>query len=696
MNTEDFKRKLTAILSADVQGYSRLMGEDEDSTVRTLTAYRSLMSGLIQRYRGRVVDSPGDNLLAEFGSVMDVVRCAVEIQEELRIRNEDQPENRKMQFRIGINLGDVIEEGDRIYGDGINVAARVEGLSEGGGICISGTVYDSIRNKLSMSYDFLGEHNVKNIKEPVRIYRIRMEPEAASAIVEEKKARLMTWQRAALSVVIIFILIAVAIWYFFIRQTSVLFDGKEGPKTIAVLPFADMSPEKDQEYFVDGLSEELLNNLAQLPGLNVAGRTSSFAFKGSSKTAKEIAKVLGVESILEGSVRKAGTTLRITVQLLRASDGFHLWSETFNRELKDIFKVQEDISKAVAEKLKVTFGIGSLKQIGGTDNPGAYELYLTAKGQFKNFKKDHGLGFVDAALLLDPEFALAHALKAQIQNHLSTLPSVSDNQVVHVLEISLKEAQKAVKLEPKLAEGHFAVGIINTAKGKWIEAELAFQEALELSTDPLSRNELQYPYHYMCVGRIEKARQILETQIKTDPVNIRHHSNYIRTFLIHGDMKRALEQNEVARGLLGDVWQGNGLIISLRLASGKSEDKKDDPSSAFRMDNIIGEYFISEGLAEIRKLYKEEDDRLTVSRLYNGALWAARSGDPEFAMELIKKAGIQRADNLENLWYPVYHEVRKLPLFKEFIKDIGLVDYWDRFGWSDFCRPVGNADFECD
>ena len=221
MTEESFKRKLTAILSADVEGYSRLMGEDEDATIRTLTSYRELMSTLIQKHRGRVVDSPGDNLLAEFLSVVDAVRCAVEIQEELRVRNAELPENRRMEFRIGINLGDVVQEEERIYGDGINIAARVEGIAEGGGICISGTVYDSIKNKLSLSYESLGEHTVKNIKEPVRVYRMRIGPEAAAPVVKEKKAMLRKWQWAALAVLVILILGAVAFWNFYFRPPPI-------------------------------------------------------------------------------------------------------------------------------------------------------------------------------------------------------------------------------------------------------------------------------------------------------------------------------------------------------------------------------------------------------------------------------------------------------------------------------------------
>jgi class 3 adenylate cyclase len=183
MNNKGFKRKLTAILSADAVGYSRLMGEDEEATVRTLTAYREIMNTLIQKHGGRVVDSPGDNLLADFASVLDAVRCAVEIQEELKLRNAELPENRKMEFRLGINLGDVIDEGDRIYGDGVNIAARVEGLAEAGGICISGTVYEHIKDKLALWEEFLGEHTVKNIKEPIRVYRVRMEPGVEAAKV---------------------------------------------------------------------------------------------------------------------------------------------------------------------------------------------------------------------------------------------------------------------------------------------------------------------------------------------------------------------------------------------------------------------------------------------------------------------------------------------------------------------------------
>ncbi|MBL7174897.1 MAG: hypothetical protein ISS66_03625 [Desulfobacteraceae bacterium] len=256
MVDEGFKRKLTAILSADVEDYIRLMGEDEDATVRTLSSYRELMSRLIQNHRGRVVDSPGHNLLAEFSSVVDAVRCAVEIQEEFRIRNAELPENRKMHFRIGINLGDVVEEDQRIYGDGVNIAARVEGLAEGGGICISGTVYDSIRNKMSLSYESLGEHTVKNITAPVRVYRMRIGPESAVSVMREEKPRPRRWQEEALAAVVVLFIVAgaLATWHFHFRPPQIEPASLEKmafplPKkpSIAVLPFVNMSEDSEQE-----------------------------------------------------------------------------------------------------------------------------------------------------------------------------------------------------------------------------------------------------------------------------------------------------------------------------------------------------------------------------------------------------------------------------------------------------------------
>jgi adenylate cyclase len=306
MTIQEVKRKLTAILSADVKGYSRIMGEGEEATVRTLNVYKELMTNLIQQHHGRVVDAPGDNVLAEFGSVVDAVECAVEIQKELKTRNAELSENRRMEFRIGVNLGDVIEDGEQILGDGVNIAARLESLSEAGGICISGTAFDQVRNKLELGYEYLGEQTVKNIALPVRVYKVLMEPESAGKVIGEKKIEPRRWQRPVLVLVVVFILIiaAIATWKYYTSSTpkmevaskeKMAFPLPDKP-SIAVLPFVNMSEDPKQEFFSDGMTEEIITTLSKSPYLFVIARNSTFTYKG--KTHEGQASKRGIGSAL--------------------------------------------------------------------------------------------------------------------------------------------------------------------------------------------------------------------------------------------------------------------------------------------------------------------------------------------------------------------------------------------------------------
>jgi class 3 adenylate cyclase len=303
MAEEGFKRKLAAILSADVEGYSRLMDDDEEKTVRTLTSYRTAITDLVQQFRGRVVDTPGDNLLAEFTSVVDAVNCAVEIQRELAERNAELPYNRKMEFRIGVNLGDVIEEEGRIYGDGINIAARVESLSDAGGICISGRAYDQVENKLGLEYEDLGEHQVKNITRPIRVYRVLSFPGAvAHRVVQAKETLGRKWRKIALSsAVVIVVVVVLGVWQFYMRRPSVepasvekmAFPLPEKP-SIAVLPFDNMSGDPEQDYLGDGIAEDITTQLSQIHNLFVIARNSSFSYKGKKAKVRQVAEELGV------------------------------------------------------------------------------------------------------------------------------------------------------------------------------------------------------------------------------------------------------------------------------------------------------------------------------------------------------------------------------------------------------------------
>jgi adenylate cyclase len=289
MGTQDFKRRLTAILSADVKGYSRLMGEDEEATVRTITAYRELIASVVQKHRGRVVDSPGDNILAEFASVVDAVRGAVEIQEELRTKNAELPDERKMEFRIGVNLGDVIYEEERIYGDGVNVAARVESLAEAGGICVSGTVFDQIETKLPLGYEYLGEQSVKNISKPVRVYRVLIDPEAIGKVIGEEKVEPRRGQRVALALVIMLLLLVGGVIYWRAASPPVEVASVEkmafplpDKPSIAVLPFDNLSGDPDQDYLADGITENIITALSYIPEIFVIARNSTFTYKGKA------------------------------------------------------------------------------------------------------------------------------------------------------------------------------------------------------------------------------------------------------------------------------------------------------------------------------------------------------------------------------------------------------------------------------
>jgi adenylate cyclase len=393
MAIQDFKRKLTAILSADVKGYSRLMGEDEEATVRTITTYREVVTEVVQKHRGRVVDSPGDNILAEFASVVDAVRGAVEIQEELKVRNAELPENRRMEFRIGVNLGDVIHEEERIYGDGVNVAARVESLADAGGICISRSAFDQVKNKLTLGYENLGEYSVKNIAEPVRIYKVLMDPEAAGKVIGEKRIEPKRGQRVAFAVVIALFLVlgGVTLWKSYIRTAAppvevasvekMAFPLPEKP-SLAVLPFDNMSGDSKQDYFSDGITESIITALSNVSNLFVIARNSTFTYKGKQVKVQQVAEELGVRYVLEGSVQRSGDRVRITAQLIDALKGHHLWAEQYDRRFGDIFVLQDDITE------KLTGGEQARVRREHTENPEAYEYWLRGREIYRSFTKE--------------------------------------------------------------------------------------------------------------------------------------------------------------------------------------------------------------------------------------------------------------------------------------------------------------------
>jgi adenylate cyclase len=527
MADEGFKRKLTAILSADVEGYSRLMGEDEDATIRTLTTYRELMSKIIQKHRGRVVDSPGDNLLAEFGSVVEAVRCAVEIQEELRVRNAELSDNRRMEFRIGINLGDVVEEGERIYGDGVNIAARVEKLAEAGGICISGTVYDSIKNKLSVGYDSLGEHSVKNIKEPVRVYRMRVGPDAAAfEVSKKKKLAVKLWQWAAMAAIVVLILGAVAVWNFYFRSPPIEPASIErmalplpDMPSIAVLPFDNMSEDPKQEFFSDGITEDIITALSKTPRLFVIARDSTFIYKGKPVKAQQVAEDLSVRYILEGSVRKSENKVRVTAQLIDALKGSHLWAEKYDRNLEDIFEIQDSITREIITALQVKLTEGEQARIWsrGTLNVKAQEKAFESLEHFRRFNPDDVIlcrKKAEEALALDPNYPFAYVLLAwshlvEVWNGWSKSPGESMKKAVEL-------SKKTLELDQDYADAHALLGSIYLLQNKWDKAVEEGERAVELLPSGADVNGL-LGVTLRNVGRPQEAISMFEKAIRLNP-----------------------------------------------------------------------------------------------------------------------------------------------------------------------------------
>jgi len=495
MADEGFKRKLAAILSADVEGYSRLMDDDEEATVRTLTSYRNAINNLVQQYRGRIVDTPGDNILAEFTSVVDAVNCAVEIQRELAERNAELPYNRKMEFRIGVNLGDVIEEEGRIYGDGVNIAARMETMAEAGGICVSGRAYDQVANKLGLEYENLGEHQVKNITTPIRVFRVLSVPGAAAhRVVKAKKTLKRKWRKIAFSIaaVLVAAIVAATIWNFYLRPSAVEVASVEkmayplpDKPSIAVLPFENMSEDPKQDYFSDGLTEQIISTLSKVPSLFVISRSSTFTYKGKPVKVQKVAEELGVKYVLEGSVQRTAARIRIMAQLIDATTGHHIWSERYDRQQKDIFAIQDDITLEIMKALRIELIDGEqerTRQKHETSNLEAFEKTLQGRLYVTKFTKEdnvRGLQLFEEAIALDPEYARAYVGAGFAHFYYARYGWVESRD--ESIEMALKYAQKAIELDGSLDMAHMLLGTVYFMRRQFEEAIAAAEHAVSLN-----------------------------------------------------------------------------------------------------------------------------------------------------------------------------------------------------------------------
>jgi len=503
------------------------MSQDEEATVKTLKQHQVTISELVSDHRGRVVDSPGDNILAEFGSVVDAVKCAVKVQETLKDKNAEMPENKRMVFRIGVNLGDVIEEEGRIYGDGVNISARLEGLAEAGGICISGTAFDHVKNKVSVGYQYLGKQAVKNIPDPVRAYKVLLEPEAAGKVIGEKEVKRTGWGWKSVAAFAVLVLVVVGLVWNTYRGTpriepaskeKMAFPLPDKP-SIAVLPFMNMTGDPAQDYISDGLTDYIITNLSTIPHLFVIASNSTFPYKGTPVKVQRVAEDLGVQYVLEGSVQKTENRVRLSVQLIDALSGRHLWAESYDRSLEDLFALQDEITMKIITSLQVKLAEGTYASAAGksTKNLKALQSYWQADYHYLlGTAEDNALArqYDEKAIEMDPEFSTAWALLGFVSLN-DALFGISKSPAESI-KLAEEYAQKAITLNDSCAKAYLLVGFLRLAQKKYEEAIKYAEKAVALNpNDPHMVAGLAMAMHFD--GRFEESVELGKKAMRLSP-----------------------------------------------------------------------------------------------------------------------------------------------------------------------------------
>jgi adenylate cyclase len=564
------------------------MAEDQDATVRTVTAYREEVELLVRQHRGRLVDFTGDEFLAEFSTALEAVQSAVQIQKVLEVRNSELPTERRMQFRMGVHLGDVAIQGERLFGDGVNIAARLQALADPGGVCVSGNVYDLVHGKLGVGFDDLGTQPVKNIPDPVRVFRVNLEAEITQALEETSSPPSgRAWRlvgRIALVLAGSAALVALALWLSWPRPLGWALDLAglgalpENPPlpdrpSVVVLPFLNLSDDPEQEYLADGITEEVTSDLAGISLVFVISRSSAFTYKGATVNVAEVSRELGVRYVVEGSVRKVGERVRITVQLIDATRDVHVWSERYDRELGDLLDLQSEISEQILGALGVQIYGAEIARLRRkpTQSLSAYEAYIRGSGHWGRTTQE---GLVEArshferAIELDPEFAVAHAALAVASSGDSLVRCPSDlKPSPRVREL----AERAVALDPFEPMAHVALANLALVEGRTADAVAAAERAVERAPS-MDLAQFLLGSALLLAGRPLEAIEPFRRALRLSPRPPAPYLGFlgVANYLV-GRHERAAEFWEKARAANLELWGARVWLAVHYEASGQHE-----------------------------------------------------------------------------------------------------------------------------
>ncbi|MEE9281213.1 MAG: tetratricopeptide repeat protein [Myxococcota bacterium] len=677
------ERKLAAILSADVVGYSRLIAADEDATVRRLTAYREQIGVLVRDHRGRVADFTGDNFLAEFPSAEEAVLCAVEIQRVLKARNEGLPPDQKMEFRIGSHLGDIRVEEGRLYGEGVNIAARLEGIAEHGGICVSAQIYELVRHRLGVAFEDLGDRSVRNIPEPVRVYRVAFEAAPAESTADPDAARAHRRYVWPAAVVLAGLVVALVAWRLGVPGSRPLPVGSAGPiRSLAVLPLDNLSGEADQAYFVEGLTEELTATLSRIRGLRVISRTSAMQYADARIPLPRIARELGVDALIEGSVLRVGDRVRITVQLIRAVSDEHLWAESYTRPLTDVFALQSEVARAIAKAVNLKLTPAEQQQLASAPSVDvdAHEAYLRGRYFLQKGSVEgnlQALEYFELAIREDPEFARAYAGLADASSCESCV-SLPEEAMIRAKEAALR----AIELDESLAEAHTALGMIKSMhEWDFPGGEIEFKRAMALNPGDV-RAHVLYARVLEGMGRLDEAIAEAEIAQQLDPLSLPVAVNLGALYARGGEYARAVDQFDRALELDPDSAAAHRSRGRLECDRGNFEAALAELRSARSLspsESVIlaelGYCLVQAGNeAEARGLLKELEEGQPGDRIapMTPALIHVGLGEYDEAFEWLERAYDARATLLPSvLTDPRYAQVRTDPRFADLLRRMG-------------------------